>query len=918
MIARRLFWAWFALCMAGAGAGAEAGNRSRVATGPVERGVGSYDGRRIAFEVVDGWAVVEGDIIVGRANELRQALRPADTELARKSLTIGYQGELWLRGASGVVEVPYKVTADPQGNVVAAITAFNATFAGVIQFVARTTQADYVDFKMDLPPPAPSCSSSIGRIGGRQLIIGPPDCPVGVLLHEMGHAIGLLHEHSRFDRDQYILWQPQNTAKNQRSQSAIETWDRKIVAPYDYGSIMHYSDFDFSANGQPTYVTIPPGIEIGQIRGFTDADVDTVRRLYGMAPTSVTVTSAPPGLTVIVDGESVTTPKTYTWPIGSTHTIDVTTAPQSLSFVPYAFGRWNVDVVGDQSPRREIRVEPGPGGVGMPASSPAVTVYTANFVRYYAFALTIDGDTPAARAATAATVSPLPQALPGLAGLYFRANQPVTLSATTNAPTNFGGWFGSNFLPIVMGYASPTLAIYATDSTDLGGDTEASAYGSQAPLARLRGRGDDGSVDGHRVTIDGASVRVPYTSSYSRLSGFGAHQVTAVSPQYRAAATTRYTFKDWDGSTANPISVSRPASGQPTRDITANFAAQHLVTTEQTNPCTGLVSIENPSIDDYYDHGRVIALNVVPSPGWHFVGWSEDLSGTTASQSIQVNGEVYATASYNLTPERLTVTGLSRLFAAAGDPAFPLTVYGSGFTPSSRVFVAGFSRATTFIDGNRLRVTLTAADLANAGELRVSVGNTDAVGCRIIEATGLQVQEREFKWPSTVQVVEFYNATLDHYFVTANPDEMAKLDNGTFRGWARTGLAFNAFAADSPALALGLARVVCRYYGNPAAGLDSHFYSVFKEECDDVKRKFPTSWVFESSDVFQAVAPDRSTGSCPDGTIAVYRLFNGRMDANHRYTTDAGVRAQMIAKGYVPEGYGPEGVALCAYALLTR
>ena len=116
--------------------------------------------------------------------------------------------------------------------------------------------------------------------------------------------------------------------------------------------------------------------------------------------------------------------------------------------------------------------------------------------------------------------------------------------------------------------------------------------------------------------------------------------------------------------------------------------------------------------------------------------------------------------------------------------------------------------------------------------------------------------------------------------------------------------------SDSQALALGLARVV----GNPAAGLDSHFYSAFKEECDDVKRKFPGSWVFESPDVFQAVAPDRITGSCPDGTVPVYRLFNQRADANHRYTTDPAVRTQMMAKGYVPEGYGPLGVALCAPA----
>jgi hypothetical protein len=55
-----------------------------------------------------------------------------------------------------------------------------------------------------------------------------------------------------------------------------------------------------------------------------------------------------------------------------------------------------------------------------------------------------------------------------------------------------------------------------------------------------------------------------------------------------------------------------------------------------------------------------------------------------------------------------------------------------------------------------------------------------------------------------------------------------------------------------------------------------------------------------------------TTGDCPDGTVPVYRLFNMGADANHRYTTDLAVRAQMIAKSYVPEGYGPSGVAMCA------
>jgi hypothetical protein len=46
----------------------------------------------------------------------------------------------------------------------------------------------------------------------------------------------------------------------------------------------------------------------------------------------------------------------------------------------------------------------------------------------------------------------------------------------------------------------------------------------------------------------------------------------------------------------------------------------------------------------------------------------------------------------------------------------------------------------------------------------------------------------------------------------------------------------------------------------------------------------------------------------------VYRLYNdGQGGApNHRYTTDFAVRAQMIAHGWVPEGYGDLGVIMCS------
>jgi hypothetical protein len=66
------------------------------------------------------------------------------------------------------------------------------------------------------------------------------------------------------------------------------------------------------------------------------------------------------------------------------------------------------------------------------------------------------------------------------------------------------------------------------------------------------------------------------------------------------------------------------------------------------------------------------------------------------------------------------------------------------------------------------------------------------------------------------------------------------------------------------------------------------------------------------NNAFQINLPDRATGACPSGTIPVYRLWNQRADSNHRYTTSTAIRAQMLAAGYLAEGYGPDGVVMCA------
>jgi hypothetical protein len=157
-------------------------------------------------------------------------------------------------------------------------------------------------------------------------------------------------------------------------------------------------------------------------------------------------------------------------------------------------------------------------------------------------------------------------------------------------------------------------------------------------------------------------------------------------------------------------------------------------------------------------------------------------------------------------------------------------------------------------------------------------------------------------------VVEYFNAERSHYFMTSDPHEMQLLDDGTMKGWTRTGVVFSAFMTGTPSVS-----PVCRLYGKPEAGLDSHFYSASPAECSETLARFPDAWIFETDRAFGAVLPDTTTGECATA-VPLYRVFNNRPDANHRYlTTKEGVQV-MLDRGWVREGYGPDAVAMCVAA----
>ena len=159
---------------------------------------------------------------------------------------------------------------------------------------------------------------------------------------------------------------------------------------------------------------------------------------------------------------------------------------------------------------------------------------------------------------------------------------------------------------------------------------------------------------------------------------------------------------------------------------------------------------------------------------------------------------------------------------------------------------------------------------------------------------------------ATVTVVEYYNASLDHYFATWAADEIALLDAGTTsKGWTRTGQTFKAFSTAQAGTS-----AVCRIYIGPARG-DSHFFGRDAQECNDTMAAHP-DFTLESSAIMAMYPP--VAGACPAGSVSVYRVFSNRPDANHRYTTDAALRDAMVSRGWVAEGDGPDRVVLCAPA----
>lgn len=320
-----------------------------------EARVSIFHGVPVTHSVQEGMAIVEGDIMLGRADELQPASPEAAGSARAHAFGTLYPSQQW---PSGVV--PY--TIDPNmtatNRVTDAIAHWNS-IQSAIRLVPRTTQTAYVNFTRSAT--AGLCSSYIGMTGSAQPTYLGDYCSTGNVIHEIGHVTGLFHEHTRTDRDTYVRINFANVDPASAFNFNMVT-NGKLLGAYDYNSIMHYPAYGFSINGLPTIETIPAGIPIGQRNTLSAGDIAGVQNLYGVVTTppvvnppvvnppvvippaqtgTVSLTTNPPGLQLVVDGATVATPYvTAAANTGVQHTISAP-ATQSNASVRNTFASWS-------------------------------------------------------------------------------------------------------------------------------------------------------------------------------------------------------------------------------------------------------------------------------------------------------------------------------------------------------------------------------------------------------------------------------------------------------------------------------------------------------------------------------------------------------------------------------------------------
>ncbi len=245
------------------------------------------NGKDYTYVTVGDW-VVDGDALISNEADFIKFLKENEQKLSAETPQLSPQaafGATANRWPGGVVyweRISLNAFNSTQQqailNSMQEIT--NQTDVG---FLGDTGQASKITYTNENN----GCWAVIGRSGGVQRVNLADNCFGSVdnlttIIHELGHAVGLIHEHNRPERNDYIDVNEGNLTPYGLSQ--FQTAGVTVWNSYDYLSIMHYprftSDTKFVKDtSKPMFTT--PGYS-GTVRSsrLSAKDISTINAAY--------------------------------------------------------------------------------------------------------------------------------------------------------------------------------------------------------------------------------------------------------------------------------------------------------------------------------------------------------------------------------------------------------------------------------------------------------------------------------------------------------------------------------------------------------------------------------------------------------------------------------------------------------------